>query len=118
MARQRNKWSGRSYAARASPEQTAALQGQDIFIRSLRSRAPGTSTDSRIEQSRHQQGAVHVAVTVLGNQAAQASVHVKRRCSTSAEVPGKDDSEPVPYDHEIARLLRRPNRKETGGMIR
>ena len=119
MATTRRKWSSRSYTS--TPEENArraAAPSQEIYVRALRSRAPGQPTDSRLEQSRHQQGAVHVAINVLGSQAASCLARVKRRKPDDDETPDQDNSEPVPYGHELSRLMRRPNGKETGGMLR
>lgn len=120
MATQKRKWSGRSYANAPAEENArrAAVPQQEMLARAFRSRAPGQPTDSRLEQARHQTGAVHVAIRVLGDQAAACSVNVKRRAPGSGESDGDDDATPVPYDHPLARLMRRPNNKETGGMLR
>jgi len=120
------RWSGRSYArpqpaGGQSPDsgrREADAQGQSLYLRSLRSWAPGQWTDNRLEQSRHQLGAVHVAIKVLSDMAASCEVRVVRHRDGSAMSDGSGDAEPVERSHPLARLMRRPNSKETGGQLR
>lgn len=115
------KWSG-AFAAPAkqskSTPNVADVQQREGFKQILRSRAPGQWTDNRLEQSQHLLGAVFVAVKVLADQAASAEVSCYKLKPNAKHAKDKDAKESLPYTHELSNLMRQPNPKETGGMLR
>jgi len=111
------RWSGADYAAvEAAREQTRP--GRRAMAHALRSRAPGAPTDNRLEQSRHVNGVAHVAIKVLGDQAAACEAHAYKLKPGAKDGGDQDARDPLPYDHPLNKILRRPNGKETGGMLR
>ena len=63
-------------------------------------------------------GALYVALKVLGDQAAAAQVKVFKWHPEARMAGDRAAREPLAYDHPISKLVVRPNRWETGGMLR
>lgn len=88
------------------------------YLGALRSPAPGQWSDNRLEQSQHLVGAVYVAIKVLADQAANAQVNCYRLKPDALTAEDQDSREALSHRHELAQLIRHPNAKETGGMLR
>lgn len=109
---------GNNWAATAS-EDAATVR----LIKALRSKAPGGWTDDRYEQSRHQLGAVHVAIDRTGRVLQQAEFQVFKRdkAHPDGRRPLTEDDPPEggrwckPYD--LVKLLRRPNKQDSFGKM-
>jgi phage portal protein BeeE len=92
--------------------------GRYSYLSSLRSMAPGQWTDNRREQANHLTGAVYVAIKVLADQASACDVECYRLTPDAKEGKGTEEKQILPFHHPICSLIRRPNPKETGGMLR
>ncbi len=91
---------------------------RDNYHAGLASSAPPFPTSDHIAESRRLRGAVYVAAKVLGDQAAAAEVKLYEWHPDARMAGDQDAKEPVQRSHPLATLLTRPNRRESGGMLR
>ena len=119
---QKKRWAGVYGARKPTDADVSARQAAEppkrSFARALSSRAPGVPTDNRLEQSTHLQGVTYVAIKVLSDQAASCNVECFRIKRGAKSGDSHESHEPLPIDHPLCRLMRRPNNKETGGLLR
>ena len=109
---------GGSYGSSATTK-----QGVAYLLRALRSRAPGTRTDDRWEQSRHFVSLPYVAIHRKAEQLAQAEFQVYKRDPrlpegkrpVSEEDPPENGRLCRPYD--LVKLLSNPNPGDTFGSM-
>lgn len=119
------RWSGGTKPILGTLEPTGSQQGQSAdalmrerYLMSLRSDAPSQWTSSHLTESQRSRGAVYVALKVLMDQAASATL----RCyhwDPDARMEGDTSARtPLPRDHPLSRLFHRPNNHESGSYLR
>jgi hypothetical protein len=85
------------------------------YLSGLRSYAPINWLSAHLKEDQSDFGPVFIALKVLMAQAASARVRVYR---WRARAGSEDEKEYLPRDHPICRLLRRPNRWDSGRTLR
>jgi phage portal protein BeeE len=88
------------------------------YIQSLRSPAPVQWLSSHLTESQRVTGPVYVAIKVMGDQGAQATCTCYRWKGKARDSGDLEAREELPRNHPVCRLMRRPNKWETGGMLR
>lgn len=118
----KGRWSGAfspkerraSDSGEGSPSDVLA---RERYLASLRSGAPSQWMSDHLRESTRLRGAIYVAIKVLGDQAASCQVKCSQWHPEARMAGDKSAKKPVPYDHPLARLFRKPNKRETWNMI-
>src|SRR4051794_20028928 len=87
--------------------------GRQRYLASLNSAAPAQWISDHLTESRRLRGIVYIALKVLGDQAAGAELKAYQ-WDEDARLGGDQEAKvPLPADHPLCRLLRRPNRHDS-----
>lgn len=90
---------------------------RERYLASLRSGAPMQWMSDHLKESTRLRGSVYVAIKVLGDQAGASQVKCYQWHPEARMAGDKAAKKPLPYDHNLSRLIRKPNGWETWNII-
>ncbi len=118
MATAAKKWSGVQWDAIAAPaENPSDRLGRERYLAGLRLPAPSQWVSSHLSESQRLKGAVYLGVKCLAEQASMAELKAYTWHESARQGGDQDAKKPLPTDHPLLKLLRKPNVRHTLGMM-
>lgn len=93
-------------------------RARDVLAEGLRSPAPYQWMSPHQRQSMRMTGPIYVAIKVLAEQAHMAQITCYKWSKQARMGGDRDHKEPLPRNHPLCRLMRRPNPKFSDGYLR
>ena len=112
------KWNNIFSRPPAGEGSSADELGREQYVAAMRSPAPVNWYSNHLGETQRIRGCVYVALKVLADQAASAECKAYK-WDPDARMEGDTSAKvALPRDHPVSRIIHRPNRWDTGGMLR